>query len=555
MVYFVILYVGLLFAVAIYKSLQVKNQDDFMVAGRSVPTYLLIGTLICTWIGSGSLFAGAGLAFRNGISELWMSAGAWLGIIIVYFLAPRVRKLAQYTVSDILEKRYNKYARLLGTVAIIIAYMSIAGYQFRGGGRLLNIITGIDPYQGAVLTAMVVVLFTLLAGMLSIVSIDIFNGIIMTLGIIIALPLLLYKSGGVANVTQALPQYHFQTFGYMNFFWAMGVFFPTFFLLLGESSMYQKFFSAKSERSARQAVIGMVVGVVVIETVLALVAIVGSTFYHQNAVIAQTNQKKEIVGYIQVKGNLYHHNPVAVKMDAQGRVTHITNRQKQTLPLPQPLPTATVAKSKIDKQQVFMEMDAKGNLDYRKPVTETVILTLANSQLPWFAGALLIAAGVAIILSTANTFLMIPSTNIARDIYQRFINPDVSQKKIVWFQRIMIVFLGVTSFLLATRFETILDMAFYAYTMVGAGITPALLAAFLWKRVTPAGGVASIFAGIVTTIVAASLKLQINSVFPWWGNDYIIYPAAIASILCLIVVSLATSDPEQKYRDFFQTSE
>ena len=49
---------------------------------------------------------------------------------------------------DLLETRYNAAARVLGTIAIIIAYLTIASYQFIGGGRLLNILTGLDPDYG-----------------------------------------------------------------------------------------------------------------------------------------------------------------------------------------------------------------------------------------------------------------------------------------------------------------------------------------------------------------------------------------------------------------------
>jgi SSS family solute:Na+ symporter/sodium/proline symporter len=133
-IWIVVGYLALLFAVAITKMRTVKTQEDFMVAGRKAPMLLLVGTLICTWIGSGSLFGSAGLGFRLGFSAVWFSAGAWVGIALVYFLAPRVRRLAEFTVSDILEKRYNKWARVLGTLTVIIAYLTIAGYQFRGGG-------------------------------------------------------------------------------------------------------------------------------------------------------------------------------------------------------------------------------------------------------------------------------------------------------------------------------------------------------------------------------------------------------------------------------------
>ena len=69
------LYLVFLIGVSVFRSRAVKTQDDFMVAGRNVPWHLLVGTLVCTWIGSGSLFGGAGRAFREGFSALWMSAG------------------------------------------------------------------------------------------------------------------------------------------------------------------------------------------------------------------------------------------------------------------------------------------------------------------------------------------------------------------------------------------------------------------------------------------------------------------------------------------------
>ncbi|HSJ25247.1 MAG TPA: hypothetical protein VK929_11285, partial [Longimicrobiales bacterium] len=167
----VIGYPLILVAVSIYRSRRVHSHADFMVAGRNVPVLLLVGTLVCTWIGSGSLFGGAGLAYRVGIAELWFSVGAWAGLVVAYFLAGRVRRIAQYTVPDLLEQRYNATARLLGTLAIILAYVTIAAYQFRGGGWILSIVTdgAISPTTGMFITAATIVLFTAAAGMMSIV--------------------------------------------------------------------------------------------------------------------------------------------------------------------------------------------------------------------------------------------------------------------------------------------------------------------------------------------------------------------------------------------------
>jgi len=498
----IVLYLIVLMGVAIYKSRIVKTQDDFMVAGRSVSTWYLVGTLVATWIGSGSLFGGAGLAFRVGFSQLWMSAGAWVGILVVYFLAGKVRRIAQYSVPDILERRYNKWARLLGSTAVIIAYMSIAGYQFRGGGRLLNVVTGIEPFWGALITCGAIVLFTLLAGMVSIVAIDVFNGLLMLFGVALAVPLMLGSVGGLTEVISSLPTDHFEVFGQNNAFWAMGLFFPTFLLLLGESSMYQKFFAAKDEGTARRSVVGMLIGVILIETLLTVVAVVSSSKYFSDPAYYGVQGDQEIVQFHE-----------SLKPEHDPSVISPETREQNS------------------------RMEAQ---------TEIIILQVAHTELPLFAGTLLLGAALAIIFSTGNTFLMIPSTNVTRDIFQRFINPQASQSTVVRFQRIMIVLLGALAFVLATFFKTILDMAFYAYTMVGAGLTPALLAAFLWKRVTPAGGVASIAAGIVSTILFAAFQEQLHLEF-----EYIIYPAAISSITALIVVSLATApSPEDRWRPF-----
>ena len=73
----VVIYLSILLGIGVYKSKKVKSGDDFVVAGRKASFFMLVGSLVCTWIGSGSLFGSAGLAFKSGFSELWFSSGAW----------------------------------------------------------------------------------------------------------------------------------------------------------------------------------------------------------------------------------------------------------------------------------------------------------------------------------------------------------------------------------------------------------------------------------------------------------------------------------------------
>ena len=73
----VLFYLLVLTAYNFYKARQIKSQEDFMVAGRSIPLTTMVFTLVCTWIGSGTFIAGAEYAARAGWSSLWLPAGAW----------------------------------------------------------------------------------------------------------------------------------------------------------------------------------------------------------------------------------------------------------------------------------------------------------------------------------------------------------------------------------------------------------------------------------------------------------------------------------------------
>ena len=62
--YAILAYLAVLVGLGIYQARHAKTGDDFLVAGRTLPWHVLVFTLLATWIGSGSLFGGAGLGYR-----------------------------------------------------------------------------------------------------------------------------------------------------------------------------------------------------------------------------------------------------------------------------------------------------------------------------------------------------------------------------------------------------------------------------------------------------------------------------------------------------------
>jgi SSS family solute:Na+ symporter len=281
--------VGTLCVVTIIKTRSVKNQDDFLVAGRKLPWPVLVFTLLSSWIGAGSLFAGGENAYRNGFAALWQPAGGWVGLILIALIAGRARRFAQFTVPDLLETRYNATARVMGTIAIVISYTVIASYQFKGGGDILNLIfPSVSRNQGMCIIAAFVIVFTAAAGMASIAYLDLVIGGLVTTIVIIAVPLLLQKAGGWTQVRAVLPSTHFQVLGNLSLPQALNYMIPTTLLLIGNQGMYQKFFSARSERDAKFAVYGWIAGTLILETLLIAFAVIGSSLF-------KTEHPREII--------------------------------------------------------------------------------------------------------------------------------------------------------------------------------------------------------------------------------------------------------------------
>ena len=504
----IMIYLLALVAVGLYKIRSVKNSTDFMVAGRTLPWYILVGTLLATWMGSGSLFSGAGLGYRNGLAALWSSGGAWLGIALIYFITRRIRNFGKVTVPDIFEARYGQAAAVLATITTVIAYTTIVSYQFRGGGKVLAMVSDgmISLETGIIITAVFAISYTVLAGMFSVVYTDVVNGLLMTAGILGSLLFLIFHVGGLGEIVAVAESAgKWQLFGN----WAaertgdisgpiiaISFFVPTMLLLMGDGNMYQRIFSARDGGSAKKAVFFWIIGVIVLESAISMLGLAG-------AVAASKGIIPDLV---------------------------------------------------TDAQRVLVDPTEVALLEARQADSESVIPAIVRfSGLPMVLGLLLVSTMMAIIVSTADSFLLIPATNLTRDVYQRHINPSADEKQVLLISRGLVLVLGIIAFLLVSQFKTVLNAAFTAYNIYGTSITPALLAAFLWKRATSTGALASIITGTSVTLIWTYLLPNWNgftNMHPFLQE--LTYPAAGLSVLALITGSLLTSaPPRETWEQFF----
>ena len=465
------IYLTVLVVIGFIKAKKIKTQSDFSVAGRTLTPWVLVGTMLATWMGTGSILGNAGKTYETGMAGLFLPLGGVLGIIVLTQIAGKVRSFNKFTVPEIIGERFGQTARTLAVIALVLAYMVIVSYQFQAGGAVLNTISTdefgvslISKETGTIIAAIFIILYTMLAGLLSVVYTDVANGIIIMLSFLIAIPIFWIEAGGLQGMELAFSEMgkddHMQFFGVYSTIDIVNFCLPSFLLIMGDANMYQRFFASKDSKGAKSATKFLIIAVALAELMIIIAAWIASSM----------------------------------------------------------IPDAEVGKH--------------------------VLIYASHKFLPPIIGAIMMTTIIGIIISTADSFLLVPATTLMRDVYLEYIDPKANEAKIVFLSRALVVVLGIIAYFVYLAFEAsegFFERALYAYTIYGAAITPSLVAALFWKGATKQGAICSILSGAMTTLIWKESDF-IEKIIPSqiYSNLDEVLPAITISLLSLILVSLFT---------------
>ncbi len=139
---------------------------------------------------------------------------------------------------------------------------------------------------------------------------------------------------------------------------------------------------------------------------------------------------------------------------------------------------------------------------------ETVfIYMIAELFNPWIGGILL-AAILSAIMSTIDSQLLVSSSALTEDFYQKIIKKDASQQELMWIGRISVLVIAVIAALLALNPDnTILSLVSYAWGGFGASFGPVVLMALFSKRTTWKSALAGMVTGAVVSVVWKEIGL------------------------------------------------
>ena len=190
----VVVYLLLSVGVAFFVKRYAGNMTNFVSAGRAVGTWLGIATLTGTEMGLITVMYSAQKGFTSGFAAFHI--GVIAGIVafligVTGFIVVRLREHEVLTIPEYYEKRFGCRTRILGGIMLAFGGLLNMGLFLKVGAMFIVGITGMVPDSVAVNTVMVVLLalvlvYTVIGGMISVVITDYIQFVILSVGILVA---------------------------------------------------------------------------------------------------------------------------------------------------------------------------------------------------------------------------------------------------------------------------------------------------------------------------------------------------------------------------------
>lgn len=203
----IILYLFLTVLVGFWASRRVSTSGDFILAGRSLPMVLSTSALFATWFGSETIFGASSEFLKGGlIAVIEDPFGAALCLLLFgMFFAKKLYSMNLLTLGDFFRVRFGQHVELLASLLMVPSYFGYTAGQLVALGLILNVITGMPVWEGIVISAVVVTLYTAVGGMWAVSITDFIQSIVIIVGLVILAVVLASKSGGIMNVVSQVP--------------------------------------------------------------------------------------------------------------------------------------------------------------------------------------------------------------------------------------------------------------------------------------------------------------------------------------------------------------
>ena len=140
----VAIYIVIMVAVGVYAAKKTHSASEFMVAGRSLPLWLLTTTIVATWFGGGMMIGGAGAAYDDGLlGNIADPFGATVCLVLLgLFFVRLIRRLKLLTFVEFVEQRFGPTASFIASIAALASSLLWVAGMLVAFGIVFETLTG-----------------------------------------------------------------------------------------------------------------------------------------------------------------------------------------------------------------------------------------------------------------------------------------------------------------------------------------------------------------------------------------------------------------------------
>ncbi|MDF1816295.1 MAG: hypothetical protein P1V20_29115 [Verrucomicrobiales bacterium] len=543
---------------------------EYFLGSKGLGLWAFALTAAATSASGGSFMGFPSLIYTHGwVVGWWISGYAVVPLVSLGLIAKRMNQVGRIsgaiTIPELLRRRFGSAS--VGNVATMMIVFFMFFYllaQFKAGAEIMaTLLDGVVVYENLVASvesvtkglpwvgdtggdyllclsvfAVAVIAYTTFGGFRAVVWTDVMQGIVMALGVLLLLGLTLKQVGGIRNATGKLTEMTPPEFGTAT-------------LQLTEPSSVEKIFSKGSwldDASGNPYRLGESVAIAAGDTTSVPVEILKITTAEEIEklrgggiegvklvdiettphaygagqrgvyVTAPGPSKTNPVGFMTVM--LAFSFAVFWNFGGAGQPSQQVRQMAfdGTKILRRSIILVMVFFSMIYFPLVIVFTSARVLLPGMEVYADRVMPEMAafvteSAGVPWLAG-LLVAAPFAAVMSSVDSFLLLVSSGVVRDIYQQNINPRASEKTVKRMSYIVTVAVGILGVLAALNPPRFLqDLVVFASGGLGAAFLMPVVFALYWRRMNSSAMVGGMISGALTILILYTVGYIVHGKF------------------------------------------
>ena len=482
-----------------------SSSSEYFLGGRKVGPWFTALSAEASDMSGYLLMGLPGLAYFTGAADVgWTAIGLALGTYLNWLLvAKRLRRYSEVagdaiTLPGFYSNRFHDDRNVIGTIAaviILVFFCVYTGSCFVTCGKLFHSLFGVDYSLMMVFGAIIVFLYTMVGGYLSVVATDFLQGMLMFFALAVVVIGSITMAGGLDNTVAFLSDIP----GYLTMVQTAVPVLDADGTQAVENGM-PLFDSVPKEYGLLAIISTMSWGLGYFGMPQVLVRFMG---IRSDTEVKQSRR----IAIVWVIVSMFS----AVMIGIIGRYL---------------IPTELLTQS----------------------TAESIFIVLSRMMLPAFLCGIVVSGILAASMSSASAYLLITGSSVAENIFRGIFKRDATDNQVLIVSRItlaVVLLFGI--FVAWDENSVIFTVVSYAWAGLGASFGPLTLFSLYWHRTTKQGAIAGMLTGAATVLVWHNLVKPLGGVF----GVYELLPAFILGSLAIVIVSLLSKEPSQAIYDEF----